>query len=413
METVRLGGLYDGATRHQAGAVWDKNQLCPTIDTMQGGNREPMIIEEKTIVAMRGRNPDNPSDRTPGIPTEQRLEPNSQGLCNTLTSVQKDNLVMETVRIKNNNAKDYEECVVGGVADFLYPSSTTRRGRVQENGNVSPTLTSENSGVCRVEKDIQTQYRIRKLSPLECWRLMGFSDEDFHKAKWTKEKMYLEGGDKKCVAKLKVVKEKQRHTDLETSVLCTTKDLQDMEILKTITLKSEKEQENVKTVNVNIVIEPLVKSEHLECATNIIKCIDYMGMHFILIQKKEKHQMDIIAQEKTGNTNTEKCMKITTESNLDQNKLYTILTLFALIMKSRIFTATIQQANIKGYIRLTTDCENNIQMRLSNLEMECIKEQMSNSSLYKQAGNSIVVDVLEAIFKNFFRIKNSLTVLRE
>lgn len=26
-------------------------------------------------------------------------------------------------------------------------------------------------------------YRIRKLTPLECWRLMGFSDEDFYKAK--------------------------------------------------------------------------------------------------------------------------------------------------------------------------------------------------------------------------------------
>lgn len=43
------------------------------------------------IVAMRGRNPEDPSDRTVGSPTEQRLEPNSQGICNTLTSVQKDN----------------------------------------------------------------------------------------------------------------------------------------------------------------------------------------------------------------------------------------------------------------------------------------------------------------------------------
>ncbi len=47
------------------------------------------------IVASRGRNPDNPSDRTKGIKTEQRLEPNKQGLCNTLTSVQKDNYVVE------------------------------------------------------------------------------------------------------------------------------------------------------------------------------------------------------------------------------------------------------------------------------------------------------------------------------
>ncbi len=46
------------------------------------------------IVRMQGRNPDNPSDRTPGVKTEQRLEPNAQGICNTLTSVQKDNMVL-------------------------------------------------------------------------------------------------------------------------------------------------------------------------------------------------------------------------------------------------------------------------------------------------------------------------------
>jgi DNA (cytosine-5)-methyltransferase 1 len=49
----------------------------------------------KYIAAMRGRNPENPSDRTVGAPTEQRLEPNGKGLCNTLTTVQKDNLVVE------------------------------------------------------------------------------------------------------------------------------------------------------------------------------------------------------------------------------------------------------------------------------------------------------------------------------
>ena len=46
METIRLGGLWDGATKHQAGSVWDKNLIAPTIDTMQGGGREPMIIDD-------------------------------------------------------------------------------------------------------------------------------------------------------------------------------------------------------------------------------------------------------------------------------------------------------------------------------------------------------------------------------
>ena len=64
---------------------------------------EGMAMKRYMIVASRGRNPNNPSDRTAGAPTEQRLEINKTGVTNTLTSVQKDNLVLEivdTVRIK-------------------------------------------------------------------------------------------------------------------------------------------------------------------------------------------------------------------------------------------------------------------------------------------------------------------------
>ena len=68
-----------------------------------------------------------------------------------------------------------------------YPESKTRRGRVIENGEVCPTLTTENipnvleDWVWEIEGQ-QYLIRIRKLTPLECWRLMGFSDEDFKKA---------------------------------------------------------------------------------------------------------------------------------------------------------------------------------------------------------------------------------------
>ena len=122
MEQRRLGNLYgDDRGTGFAGNVWDKNYISPSLTTMQGGMREPMIVD-KQIVAMRGRNPDNPSDRTVGSPTEQRLEVNMQGTSNCLTSVQKDNLLLE-----------------------------------------------------------KPQYRIRKLTPRECGRLMGVSDEDIDK----------------------------------------------------------------------------------------------------------------------------------------------------------------------------------------------------------------------------------------
>lgn len=176
MEVKQLGNISDSGSwdNPQTGRVYDSKGISPTINTCQGGQREV-----KTIVAMRGRNPQSPSDRTIGSPTEQRLEPNSQGICNTLTSVQKDNLLLEKVKIKQATKDGYIECNVGGVADLSYPESKTRRGRVQENGECCPTLTTTETGICKIE----SQYQIRKLTPMECWKLMDFSEEDFLVAK--------------------------------------------------------------------------------------------------------------------------------------------------------------------------------------------------------------------------------------
>ena len=65
-----------------------------------------MTSKKMIIVAMRGRNPENPSDRTAGAPTKQRLEQNYKGLCNTLTTVQKDNMVLEI--LDDEEADDFE-----------------------------------------------------------------------------------------------------------------------------------------------------------------------------------------------------------------------------------------------------------------------------------------------------------------
>lgn len=85
---------------------------------------------------------------------------------------------MEIVKIKQATKQGFALCEVGGVADFNYPDSKTRRGRVQGKGQICPTITSERSDICKVE----TEYRIRKLTPRECFRLMDMKDEDFDKA---------------------------------------------------------------------------------------------------------------------------------------------------------------------------------------------------------------------------------------
>ena len=53
-------------------------------------------------------------------------------------------------------------------------------GSVYSDDGNSPTLTAGTHG--DANSKICTEYRIRKLTPKECWRLMDFSDADFHKA---------------------------------------------------------------------------------------------------------------------------------------------------------------------------------------------------------------------------------------
>ena len=72
----------------------------------------------------------------------QQLEPRIDGVSNTLTSVQKDNLLVEPVRIKANTQKGFEEVGEYGAVNISRPGSTTRRGRVQgDKGDIVGTLT--------------------------------------------------------------------------------------------------------------------------------------------------------------------------------------------------------------------------------------------------------------------------------
>ena len=87
-------------------------------------------------------------------------------------------MVGNKIAIRQATKKGYIEGEVGGVADLSYPKSKTRRGRVQKEGNICPTLTATQTGVCKIESPI----RIRKLTPKECFRLQGFSDKDFNAA---------------------------------------------------------------------------------------------------------------------------------------------------------------------------------------------------------------------------------------
>lgn len=164
-------------------------------------------VNEPTCGASRGRNPNNPSDRSVGTDYEQRLELNRNGTCNTLTTVQKDNLIVEPKIIQVMHAakeRNFTNPQSGRVynPDGLSPCLNTMQGGGREPKIIEPNVSvhplskkREFDGFhtdfspCLLATDykapkctLTNSFRVRKLTPLECWRLMGFDDEDFYKA---------------------------------------------------------------------------------------------------------------------------------------------------------------------------------------------------------------------------------------
>ena len=176
-ESRFLGNIYGHGTGY-AGAVWDKDSISPTLTTMQGGGREPMIIETKELGYIENGTGRHQSNTVYG-------DDNISPAITTITGGGTQQI--KTLEIKQATKGGYIPCEIGGVADLNYPNSTTRRGRVQGNGQISPTLTTENipsvlePWIWEVD-GVTYLIRIRKLTPKECWRLMGFTDEDFEKA---------------------------------------------------------------------------------------------------------------------------------------------------------------------------------------------------------------------------------------
>lgn len=117
--------------------------------TSQGYEVDPLIG------AIRGRNPENPLSRESGLPTEQRLELNINGTSNALTTVKKDNVVIQINPSKESVGKQ-----------------PYQQNRIYDSNGISTTL-------CRDKSDINVttqDYRIRRLTVREAFRLMDFPD---------------------------------------------------------------------------------------------------------------------------------------------------------------------------------------------------------------------------------------------
>lgn len=142
---IVVAGNLPGS-HEQNGRVYDIEGISPTLNTMQGGGRQPKI------------------------------------------------------RVHEATKKGYAEASVGDSVNLSHPSSKTRRGRVGE-GIANTLVTGDSQGV------VTPNFRIRKLTPKECWRLQGFPDWAFDKAQEvnSNSQLYKQAGNSVTVNVIKEI----------------------------------------------------------------------------------------------------------------------------------------------------------------------------------------------------------------
>lgn len=198
----------------QRGRIYSSEGCSPALNCCGGGGLEPKIVcgidksynrpqlieFANCITSREDRGISNRKSEGTAVLKLGNINPSGNGMNGCIYSEDGLSPTLTTnkgegnkVAIKQATRQGYIECGVGGVADLSYPDSKTRRGKVQDNGNTCPTITATETGICRIESPI----RIRKLTPKETFRLMGFSDKDFdaaQKAGISNSQLYKQAG---------------------------------------------------------------------------------------------------------------------------------------------------------------------------------------------------------------------------
>ena len=202
----RVAGLFDTEkTKHQAGSVYNPNGLSPTLTTMDnGGHKQPYILVREATKkgyteAMEG---DSINVSYPNSITKRGRV--GKKVSQTILTSPNMATVIESPRpiCLNNSYKqpsiqdriyDTEGIATAITASQFRPSIAERKMfnpyNKKEIKDIAPTQTAScgsttSSAAVLISEDGNHLMKIRKLTPLECWRLMGFDDTDFYKAKY-------------------------------------------------------------------------------------------------------------------------------------------------------------------------------------------------------------------------------------
>lgn len=145
------------------------------IEKRQNGRRFKDDGDEMFTLTAQDRHGIIVAGKLPGNHDQNSRVYNADGLAPTLSTMQGGGQEPK-ILIKEATTKGYAEALPGDSVNISHPNSETRRGRVGK-GIANTLLTGEEQAV------VTENYRIRKLTPRECWRLQGFTDWAFDQAK--------------------------------------------------------------------------------------------------------------------------------------------------------------------------------------------------------------------------------------
>lgn len=195
---IRKGGKADKPDKaiKQVGRVYGADGIAPTLSTMQGGGQEPKVLVSKYERTDYGKQvrKDYETKKVKLHRSQIRhLTFKESRTSNTLTTVQKDNMIAIPV----------------SSPDIVTKTQNGRR--FKENGDPEFSLTvRDRHGI------LTNGMKIRKLTPLECWRLQGFPDWAFTRAReagLSDSQLYKQAGNSVTVPVIKAIADRMGYND--------------------------------------------------------------------------------------------------------------------------------------------------------------------------------------------------------
>jgi DNA (cytosine-5)-methyltransferase 1 len=167
---INVVGRLELSKNDRTNRVHSIDGLCPTPSGLgQGGGTEPKIAEPQMLghIDLKGHD------------AIKRVY-SAEGVSPTLTTMgggHREPKIAEIqgLPIREATKQGYAIAQEGDAVNFQFPDSETRRGRIGKQLANTLEASGINQGV------VTPKYRIRKLTPRECFRLQGFPDAEFDK----------------------------------------------------------------------------------------------------------------------------------------------------------------------------------------------------------------------------------------